>query len=54
MVCLTDGLHQGEGLQVSRQQDVVQVSVAAVQRDVPDVPYHDVLHSNIILPERKK
>lgn len=39
---------------MARQQDIVQVSVAAVERDVPHVPHHDVLHANIVLPERRQ
>ena len=50
-VCLTTGLEQGQGLEVSSQQYIMQVSVAAVEGDVHHIPDHDVLHTNIILPE---
>lgn len=53
-LCLTSWFHQCQSLEVARQQDVMQVSVAAVECDVPDVPHHDVLHTNIILPEKRK
>lgn len=37
---------------MARHQHVVQVSVAAVQSDVPDVPHHDVLHTNVVLSKK--
>lgn len=39
---------------MARQQDVLQISVAAVECDVPHVPHHDVLHTNVVLPEKRK
>lgn len=32
----------------------MQVSVAAVECDVPHVAYHNVLYTNIVLPEMRK
>lgn len=32
----------------------MQVSVAAVECDVAHITHHDVLHTNIILPEKRK
>lgn len=39
---------------MARHQDVLQIPVAAVERDVPHVPHHDVLYTNIVLPEKRK
>ena len=32
----------------------MQISVAAVECDVPHVSHHDVLHTNVVLPEKRK
>lgn len=32
----------------------MQVSVAAVERDVAHIAHHDVLHTDIILPEKEE
>lgn len=53
-LCLTSWFHQCQGLKLASQQDVVQVSVAAVESNVPHIPHHDVLHTNIIFPESRK
>lgn len=51
---LTGWFHQCQSLEVACHQDVLQISVAAVQCDVPHVSHHDVLHTNIVLPEKGK
>lgn len=39
---------------MARHQNVLQVSVAAVECYVPHVSHHDVLHANIVLPAKRK
>lgn len=52
-VC-TSWFHECERFELARQQHVMQVSVAAVECDVPHVAYHNVLNTNIVLPEMRK
>lgn len=56
LVChaLTPGLNQCQSLELTSQQHLLQVPVARVQSDVTHIPDHNVLHTDIILPETRE
>lgn len=47
----TSGFHQGQCFELTRQQHLLQVPIGRVKSDVAHIPDHDVLHTDIILPE---
>ena len=48
---LTCGLNQGQCFQLSSHQDLLYLSVGGGESDVTHVSNHDVLHTDVILPE---
>lgn len=52
-VRLTSWFHQRQSFEVTRQQDIMKVSVAAIECDVAHISHHDVLDPNIVLPRKR-
>lgn len=48
---LTRGLDQGQCFELSSQQDLLYISIGGGESDVTHVSNHDVLHTDVILPE---
>lgn len=48
---LTSGFNQGQCFKLSSQQHLLQVPIGRGKSDVAHIPDHDVLHTDIILPE---
>lgn len=52
-ICLTFGLHQGQGFKLACYESFLQIPVRGGESDITHVSHHYVLHTDIIFPSGK-